>query len=191
MGDRGGRDRGGCSYLLDSGCVTTVGGFTIYGSPWTPRFWGAFNLDRGEVIAAKWAAVPARVDVLVTHGPPLGTRDFVPRVQEHVGCAALAAEVAGRIRPAVHCFGHIHEGHGTVCHDGIQFVNASITPWSKLGQPGLNPPTVFTLRRDGEGNVTVAMGGNSHRDAAATATPPPPGEPPRGVHGDGGPPGAE
>ena len=170
LGDPG----SGCSYLLDSGCVTTAGGFTIHGAPWTPRFWGAFNLDRGEAIGARWAAVPANVDVLVTHGPPLGCRDFVPRVQEHVGCANLAEEVTGRIRPAVHCFGHIHEGHGTVCHDGIRFINASITPWSKLGQPGLNPPTVFTLRRHAGGAVSVEMGTGNGDDAAAAAHPSPP-----------------
>lgn len=157
-------DRPGSStYLCDSACVTTAGGFTVYGAPWTPRFWGAFNLDAGaEGIGARWGAVPPGVDVLMTHGPPLGCRDYVPRVRDHVGCAQLAQHVTQRIRPAVHCFGHIHEGHGMMQHLGVCFVNASIMPWGKLGHTDLNPATVFTLTRLSDGSVAVDFSGGQH-----------------------------
>ncbi|XP_023560013.1 metallophosphoesterase MPPED2 isoform X2 [Octodon degus] len=58
-------------YLQDS--EVTVKGFRIYGAPWTPWFngWG-FNLPRGQSLLDKWNLVPEGIDILMTHGPPLG-----------------------------------------------------------------------------------------------------------------------
>ena len=38
-----------------------------------PRFgdWG-FNLDRGEDMLRKWNMIPDNIDILITHGPPVG-----------------------------------------------------------------------------------------------------------------------
>ena len=47
---------------------------------------------------------------MLTHGPPAGIRDEV-RFGQKVGCENLRRAVA-RARPRIHCFGHIHEGHG-------------------------------------------------------------------------------
>lgn len=33
--------------------------------------WG-FNLKRGEDILKKWQTIPADLDILMTHGPPVG-----------------------------------------------------------------------------------------------------------------------
>jgi hypothetical protein len=61
-------------YLEDSGCE--IEGLTFYGSPWQPWFGGwAFNLPRGEALAAMWALIPVGIDVLMTHGPPEGILD--------------------------------------------------------------------------------------------------------------------
>jgi predicted phosphohydrolase len=109
------------TYLEDS--LATVAGLRIWGSPWQPWFYDwAFNLPRGPEIAAKWARIPAGIDVLVTHGPPAGILDRTSR-GEAVGCADLRAEL-GRIAPRLHVFGHVHEGWGTAEVDGIRFVNA-------------------------------------------------------------------
>lgn len=58
-------------YLEDS--LVTVCGIKIYGAPWQPVFcdWG-FNLNRGEDILKKWQTIPADLDILITHGPPVG-----------------------------------------------------------------------------------------------------------------------
>lgn len=110
------------TYLRDSGCV--VEGLRFWGSPWQPRFFDwAFNLDRGAPLAARWALVPAGVDVLLTHGPPMGVLDRTSRGQR-VGCEALA-EALARIQPRLHVFGHIHEDYGRLVRDGTTFVNAS------------------------------------------------------------------
>ncbi len=59
-------------YLEDS--ETTINGIRIWGSPWQPEFGGwAFNLPRGEECLEKWEMIPEGIDVLITHGPPIGT----------------------------------------------------------------------------------------------------------------------
>lgn len=50
------------------------------------------------------------IDVMMTHGPPLGILDAVES-GEHVGCGHLL-RAARRCKPKLHCFGHIHEGWG-------------------------------------------------------------------------------
>ena len=51
-----------------------------------PEFcgWG-FNLERGQPLKEKWDLIPDGIDVLLTHGPPLGHGDLVPSGQ-YVGC---------------------------------------------------------------------------------------------------------
>ncbi|XP_063422845.1 metallophosphoesterase MPPED2-like [Mytilus trossulus] len=58
-------------YLQDA--MVTVCGINIYGSPWQPRFgcW-AFNVIRGKEILQNWNYIPDNVDILITHGPPVG-----------------------------------------------------------------------------------------------------------------------
>lgn len=109
-------------YLEDTS--VTVGGVTVYGSPWQPWFGGwAFNLERGPALAAVWAKIPDGIDILITHGPPAGILDRTFRGDE-VGCADLLARV-WQVRPRLHVFGHIHEAAGRADLDGITFVNAS------------------------------------------------------------------
>ena len=96
----------------------------IYGSPYTPQHgtW-AFQyprfrpstphlssallpmVDAHHPSAAIWAGIPPRVDVLVTHGPPLGHLD------RGAGCAVLLSTL-WRVRPRLHVFGHIHAARG-------------------------------------------------------------------------------
>ncbi|HYC56287.1 MAG TPA: metallophosphatase domain-containing protein [Candidatus Binatia bacterium] len=111
-----------CHYLLDSGAE--IGGLRFWGSPWQPEHlsW-AFNLPRGQPLRQKWDLIPDGIDVLVTHGPPMGVMDQTVR-GEHVGCQDLRDAVT-RIRPRLHVFGHIHEARGTVVTDETVFVNAS------------------------------------------------------------------
>ncbi|KAJ4985377.1 ser thr protein phosphatase family protein [Stagonosporopsis vannaccii] len=50
------------------------------------------------------------VDVVMTHGPPMGFLDMVQN-GDHVGCEHLLRAMR-RCKPRLHCFGHIHEGWG-------------------------------------------------------------------------------
>lgn len=118
-----------------------IGGLRIWGSPWQPRFFDwAFNLDRGEPLARIWAKVPQGIDILVTHGPPMGILDRTDRRTE-VGCEELKKAMP-RIRPRLHVFGHIHEAYGKIQVGDTLFVNASNC---NLKYQPVNPPIVVEL----------------------------------------------
>lgn len=118
----------GVVYLQDDEII--LEGLKIYGSPWQPWFcdW-AFNLDRGSALKEKWDMIPQALDVLITHGPPLGFLDVLgpdgsqPGV--NIGCQDLL-EAVKRLKPRLHVFGHIHEGYGKSQYESIKFANASI-----------------------------------------------------------------
>lgn len=111
-------------YLQDSEYIWK--GYSFYGSPWQPRFcdW-AFNVDRGYKIRQKWAMIPKKTDVLITHGPPTGIRDLVPHSGKNVGCVDLLDRI-NVVRPKLHVFGHTHYEHGVTERGSTIYVNASI-----------------------------------------------------------------
>ena len=110
------------TYLEDAAVV--LDGIKVYGSPWQPFFGGwAFNLHRGEPLAAVWAKIPADTHILVTHGPPEGVLDR-NKWGDLCGCRDLLMRVY-EVRPRLHVFGHIHEAAGRDEVDGITFVNAA------------------------------------------------------------------
>ena len=111
-------------YLEDSG--VEIEGYYFYGTPVQKPFcdW-AFNRPE-EKLEQHWNAIPDNTDVLITHSPPYMIGDYVPRSKEHHGSPTLYKEVVNRIKPKIHCFGHIHEGHGIKEIDGIKFINASL-----------------------------------------------------------------
>jgi hypothetical protein len=106
----------------------------IYASPWQPEFcdW-AFNYPHHEdrwnpphlvqelVKSSGVAPAPpeqdphpipegAKVDIVMTHGPPWKHLDKCSSGIE-AGCPQLLQALA-RVRPRLHCFGHIHEAWG-------------------------------------------------------------------------------
>jgi Icc-related predicted phosphoesterase len=114
----------GIIYLEDD--MKEVAGLKIYGSPWTPYFldW-AFNLKRGHRLREKWNKIPRDIDILVTHGPPMGILDQVPD-GERVGCEDLM-DIVERVKPKLHVFGHIHHsGPNILKTSSTTFVNAAV-----------------------------------------------------------------
>jgi Icc-related predicted phosphoesterase len=112
----------GVTYLFDNDI--TIDGIKFYGSPWQPEFhnW-AFNLPRGEELAAKWEKIPDDVDILITHGPAYGILDYAP-IGGHVGCEELYRKIV-EVKPKIHVCGHIHDSYGQKSMGGIEFLNAS------------------------------------------------------------------
>lgn len=107
-----------CCYLQDSGCKLaspldgTASDLAVYGSPWQPEHCNmAFGLPRGAALKAKWECIPQHTDVLITHTPPYGIMDQAAD-GTLCGCEELLTAVKERVRPRLHVFGHIHEGHG-------------------------------------------------------------------------------
>lgn len=115
------------SYLENNG--TTINGLKIWGSPWS-RWFKEINPKctsftcSSEQLNDHWNLIPDDTDILVTHMPPYGILDQNAK-GEHLGCPYLLDHVK-RIKPKLHVFGHIHEGHGLKVMDGTTFVNASI-----------------------------------------------------------------
>jgi Icc-related predicted phosphoesterase len=112
-------------YLEDTEC--RINGISFYGTPWQPEFgsgW-AFNVNAEEELRKKWQNIPPDVQILITHGPPAGILDFTVD-RKHAGSTSLLAEIIQRIKPKLHIFGHIHEGHGICSITHTMFINASI-----------------------------------------------------------------
>lgn len=124
------------TYLQDKG--TEIEGLKLYGTPWQPAFgrW-AFNLPRqSSELADKWRQIPDDVDILITHGPPHGILDRV-QFGSRVGCEYLRDRV-DKLKPRVHCFGHIHEAYGQEQHGNTLFVNAaSVDVRYRLANPAV------------------------------------------------------
>ena len=72
--------------LVDSG--VRVGGMRIWGSPVIPLYGGAFGMSRAADRKRHWARIPEGLDILVTHGPPLGILDELGPGR-HDGCPEL------------------------------------------------------------------------------------------------------
>jgi Icc-related predicted phosphoesterase len=107
------------------------GNIHIYGSPWQPWFYDwAFNLPKnGPGLASKWAAIPERTDILITHGPVfgVGALDTVAgRPNDHLGCELLAEHINTVARPKIHVCGHIHSGYGYHFDGQTHYFNASV-----------------------------------------------------------------
>ncbi|CAG9535091.1 unnamed protein product [Cercopithifilaria johnstoni] len=130
-------------YLEDNS--TELFGIQIYGTPWLPQYDDmAFNLPRGQALLDKWNDIPAGIDVLITHTPPLGHGDMLP-TGSHVGCVELLNSVVKRIRPKYHVFGHIHSGYGCTTDGYTKFVNCSLVD-DRLQL--INNPVIFDISVD-------------------------------------------
>lgn len=160
------KDVGRCRRrLADVGATLLIGeeivieGVKFWASPITPTFFNwHFMKDRGTEIAEVWATIPEDVDVLITHGPAYGHRDLCPAYPPHqplpkvAGCLDLllrlrAIHKASNWRyPRVHCYGHIHNGHGICRSDefgALTFINAAIC--TEAYKP-TNQPIEFTVK---------------------------------------------
>lgn len=129
-----------CTYLQDE--LIELFGLKIYGTPWQPEFckW-AFNVPRGEPCLEKWNQIPAEIDLLISHTPPLGHGDLCCS-GVRAGCVELLATVQQRVKPKYHVFGHVHEGYGITSDGKIIYVNASTCDINYLPH---NNPVVFDI----------------------------------------------
>lgn len=109
------------TYLQDAAFQHS--GVWFYGAPWTPLLSRhAFYAD-DDALKQKWSLVPEDTNVLITHVPPFSVLDKSSRGLT-LGCPHLAEAVA-RVRPDVHCFGHVHHSAGIVREAATLFINAS------------------------------------------------------------------
>jgi len=131
----------GVHYLCESG--VEIDGVSFYGHPYTPAFCGwAFNLPRGgPELAGMHKAIPSGVDILVTHGPPLGCGDKASPDGECLGDELLAEEIR-RASPKVSIHGHIHGGYGSYRIGSTIVLNVSVLDEAYCPA---NDPVVFDV----------------------------------------------
>ena len=111
-------------YLEDSGIE--IEGIKFWGSPMTPPFFNWAFMRFPEDIVNHWDMIPDNTDVLITHGPPYGTLDYVDYGgQGSVGCKDLVDAIE-RVEPKYHIFGHIHEMYGIKTEGETTYINASV-----------------------------------------------------------------
>lgn len=110
-------------YLEDSG--VEIEGLNFYGTPVQLPFMNwAFNKPEEKLIP-HWEAIPDNTDVLITHGAPHTIMDFGIYTNHNTGSPSLYWEVMNRIKPKIHCFGHVHSGYGIKVIENTTFINAS------------------------------------------------------------------
>lgn len=110
-------------YLEDQEKI--IEGVKFYGTPVQLPFMNwAFNKPEERLIP-HWQAIPDDTDVLITHQPPYSIFDWSIYDKIHTGSPSLYKEVVERIKPKLHCFGHIHSGYGIKVIENTTFINAS------------------------------------------------------------------
>lgn len=139
-------------YLDHEEVVGKIGGYRVFGSPYTQAIYDPspwfFDYQKGPRSRELWDQIPDGIDILITHGPPKGILDLVPfpRPGEspNVGDINLLSRVMD-VKPKVHIFGHIHEGHGSYIRPEVwetKFYNVSVCDGDY--RP-VNPVTVIDL----------------------------------------------
>jgi Icc-related predicted phosphoesterase len=130
-------------YLENEGI--TIDGLSFWGSP-INEIEGSWAFNRDHDIQV--AAIPAQVDVLVTHGPPSGILD-APRHPNHRGSRELADKIYAD-PPRLHIFGHIHDGYGTTKVGRTRFCNVAMQDGQgrmfREGRNLIHPPLVLDIQ---------------------------------------------
>ncbi|KAI5367805.1 Putative calcineurin-like phosphoesterase domain, ApaH type, metallo-dependent phosphatase [Septoria linicola] len=124
--------------------------FKIFVSPYTPEFndW-AFGYKRGET---RWN-IPDDVDIVMTHGPPFKVLDYSSVAKKHLGCETLLKEVE-RVKPLMHCFGHIHDGYG-IAHHPLSWWSVEGDMAVAVSQAGTSKPRRELRIKRGESMLMV------------------------------------
>jgi predicted phosphodiesterase len=116
------------TYLRDDG--VSIEGLRFFGVAWRSKFSyiepvreqnspGRFS----EPPLTVWDTIPAGVDVLITHNPPWKILDATPS-GSNIGSRELKDNLS-RIKPMVHCFGHVHSSYGHRQIGETLYVNAA------------------------------------------------------------------
>jgi Icc-related predicted phosphoesterase len=82
---------------------------------------------------AIYKCVPRDTEILLTHTPPYGILDRASR-GTHAGCQTLSTTLEELGQCRMHVFGHIHEAHGAIIHEGGGRVSVNAAMAGGYGQ---------------------------------------------------------
>ncbi len=140
----------GLQIVVDEGTLVPAAGtagrsISVWATPWSREFdrWAFMKSPRE--LAEVYAAIPDRIDILVSHQPPYGHGDRYDHpgsgAVEHLGSPELLDAIS-RIRPRLVVCGHLHGGHGRFEYDGIPILNVSVV---NDDYRLVRPPTVIDV----------------------------------------------
>lgn len=110
-----------CIYLEHQ--QVEIEGIKIFGSPYTIKYGNSAFQRKKQDLENVFSTIPHDIDLLITHGPPLGILDKTSK-GNNAGSEELLKKVM-KIKPKFHIFGHIHEGKGSIKINGIHFMNVA------------------------------------------------------------------
>ncbi len=116
------------------------------GDPWSSSYrdW-AWIAEENELHYGTYVKIPAGLDILLSHQPPLGTCDLATKKTEgrqvHEGSEALL-DAIGDKQPRVVVCGHLHGGFGKASIGATEVYNVAVL--NEAYQP-TNQPTVIRL----------------------------------------------
>lgn len=152
FGDRSQQARGlfgeSITYLKDEGVV--IGGLKFFGVAWRSKFSFCEPAGRFTEPYTVWDVLPSDIDVLITHNPPWRILDATPS-GSRIGSRELKDNLS-RIKPILHCFGHVHSSYGHMRVGETLYVNAANV--DENYEP-CNPPIVVEID-DGKATVSDA-----------------------------------
>jgi Icc-related predicted phosphoesterase len=123
------RNRDGSSVLLDQGEVRAVGGLRLaaIGGIWAKSHRLRHYVTDEDVLGFARCVVEAKpIDILLTHGCPIGLADLTPTGRHGGQRCFLEANKA--IAPRVHLCGHLHVAQERTLKDGRRVLNVGATP---------------------------------------------------------------
>jgi hypothetical protein len=77
--------------------------------------------------------IPRDTEILLTHTPGYGVLDMTKR-GTNAGCQVLSTTLEDLRHCRMHVFGHIHEGHGAIIHEGGERVSVNAAMSGGYGQ---------------------------------------------------------
>jgi Icc-related predicted phosphoesterase len=102
-----------CETIMLNDELAEIQGRRIYGTPWVPLF-GSWSYMRSEAVLSNiYAKIPENLDILVCHGPPKYTLDYLPN-GNRVGSYSMERRIKEMEKPPkVYVHGHIHRDEST------------------------------------------------------------------------------
>lgn len=113
-----------------------INGIKIFGSPYTPYFFGWAYQYQNPIYAAQyegeylmtgeecWSAVPEDTQIVLSHCPPQFILDTCPNGS--VGCPHLRQRIEQLPSVKYNMFGHIHASYGVTLVNGVTYMNGSL-----------------------------------------------------------------